>query len=137
MRADVEQTDAQRAEQEARRRRAEELERRVRERASRRARRDRAGIRRLRPGPGQILSSGRSGGLDQARTASVERLLEQEIDVLVRALEENGPTDRHELVRLVGARYWGPGRFGAALRAAVEEGRVRRLSRQTYGPNER
>jgi hypothetical protein len=33
--------------------------------------------------------------------------------------------------------YWGPGRFGAALRAAVEEGRARRLSSRSFGAPER
>ncbi|MDX6644584.1 MAG: hypothetical protein QOK40_311, partial [Miltoncostaeaceae bacterium] len=41
---------------------------------------------------------------------------------------------RRELARLVGARYWGPGRFTAALREAVDEGRARRLSRATFAP---
>jgi uncharacterized protein YcaQ len=60
--------------------------------------------------------------------------LDHEIEMIVRALEEHGPTERDELERLVGARYWGPGRFREALREAVEEGRVVRLSRNTYGP---
>lgn len=47
---------------------------------------------------------------------------------------EHGPTDREELNRLVGGRYWGPGRFGVAVQAAVAEGAVRRLSRRTYAP---
>ncbi|MGH2945276.1 MAG: hypothetical protein ACRDPC_03250 [Solirubrobacteraceae bacterium] len=32
--------------------------------------------------------------------------------------------------------YWGPGRFRAALREAVDEGRAQRLSRSTYAPGE-
>ncbi len=35
---------------------------------------------------------------------------------------------------MVGARYWGPGRFRAALSEAAYEGRVRRLSRDRYEP---
>jgi hypothetical protein len=34
----------------------------------------------------------------------------------------------------VGARYWGPGRFRKALRDAVADGDVKRLSRDRYGP---
>lgn len=45
-------------------------------------------------------------------------------------------TDRDELAALVGARYWGPGRFRAALRETVNEGRAKRASRDTYAPPE-
>ena len=37
---------------------------------------------------------------------------------------------------MVGARYWGPGRFPAAVREAVAEGRARRVSRATLAPPE-
>jgi hypothetical protein len=37
------------------------------------------------------------------------------------------------LAERVGARYWGPGAFHAALRAAVADGAVRRTARNTYG----
>jgi predicted RNA-binding protein associated with RNAse of E/G family len=60
--------------------------------------------------------------------------LDREIDVIARALDERGATDRDELARAVGARYWGPGRFREALREAVAEGRARRVSRDTYAP---
>jgi hypothetical protein len=63
-----------------------------------------------------------------------EEALDHEIETIARALDEHGATDREDLARLVGARYWGPGRFGRALREAVEEGRARRVSRRTYGP---
>jgi hypothetical protein len=59
---------------------------------------------------------------------------EHEVEIIARALDERGPTERRELARLVGARYWGPGRFRSALREAVDEGRVRRVSRGTYAP---
>jgi hypothetical protein len=60
--------------------------------------------------------------------------LDREIDAIARALDEHGATDRRDLARLVGARYWGPGRFRAALREAVDEGRARRVSRSSFGP---
>jgi hypothetical protein len=63
--------------------------------------------------------------------------LDREIEAVARALDEHGPTERRELWRLVGARYWGPGRFRAALREAVDEGHARRLSRSTFGPPNR
>jgi hypothetical protein len=63
-----------------------------------------------------------------------DRYLEREIDALERALAEHGVVGRRELGRIVACRYWGPGRFGAALRAAVARGRIRRMGRGTYGP---
>ena len=59
---------------------------------------------------------------------------EREIEMLARALEQHGPTERRVLAQRVGGRYWGPGRFAAALRVAVDQGRAQRLSRHTYGP---
>ncbi len=58
----------------------------------------------------------------------------REVGRIQQALAENGPLDRRELARRVGARYWGPGRFPAALREAVLSGKVRRLGRNQYGP---
>jgi hypothetical protein len=46
----------------------------------------------------------------------------QVVDRIGRAVDEHGVTDRDELARLVGARYWGPGRFSTALREAAAEG---------------
>jgi hypothetical protein len=39
-----------------------------------------------------------------------------------------------ELAQIVGARAWGPGRFNAALRGAVDDGRAAHISRRSYGP---
>ncbi len=47
---------------------------------------------------------------------------------------EQGELPRRELGRLVGCRYWGPGRFGRALRAGVQQGRLSRPRRGVYGP---
>jgi hypothetical protein len=65
---------------------------------------------------------------------TAEQDLDREIEAITRALDEQGPLDRGDLGRLVGARYWGPGRFTAALHTAVDEERIRQLSRTTYGP---
>jgi hypothetical protein len=62
--------------------------------------------------------------------------LDTEIEVILRALAEHGPTERHRLATLVGARYWGPGAFHAALRTAIADGELRRTSRSTYGLTE-
>ena len=61
-----------------------------------------------------------------------EANLENEIQAIQRALDEHGATERKELARLVGARYWGPGVFRSALRDALAEGDIRRLSRTTF-----
>ena len=109
-----------------RRRRAAERDRRTRERLARRQRH------RFRLGPGSISSSpGMQVGQPVARD---DAALDHELDAIEHALDEHGATNRRELATLVGARYWGPGRFGAALREAVEDGRARRLSRSTYAP---
>jgi hypothetical protein len=60
--------------------------------------------------------------------------LAREIELLEGAVLEHGVLRRRELGRLVGCRYWGPGRFGRALRAAVRDGRVSRPRRGYYGP---
>ena len=97
-------------------------DRRIAARAAHRRARERHGFRRYRPGPGGI-GVGPDG-----------RDLDREIDTIGRALEEHGETTREELNRLVGGRYWGPGRFRAAVREAVEEGRARPVSRSTLAP---
>ena len=63
--------------------------------------------------------------------------LDREVAAISQALDEHGPTERRELARLIGARYWGPGRFRAALREAVQDGSARRVSRSTFAPPER
>src|SRR4051794_14221623 len=59
--------------------------------------------------------------------------LEREVAAIEAALaDRGGPTDRRELAVLVGARFWGPGRYPAALRAAVAVGAARRVSRGRF-----
>jgi hypothetical protein len=60
--------------------------------------------------------------------------LAREIEMLERAVRDQGQVSRRELGRLVGCRYWGPGRFGRALRAAVRDGRLAHPRRGVYGP---
>jgi len=64
-------------------------------------------------------------------------MLEPQIEAIERTLAETGPTERRVLAQLVGARYWGPGRFRLALEEALREGRVRRQSRNVIAPVER
>ena len=137
--------DRQRAEEEsvsqslaAVREQLEESERRTRAEARIQNRLDRrrsqeVGLRRFRPGPGRTASFFGTG----VPSPVPEEALDNEIEAIERALAENGPMDRDELARLVGARYWGPGVFAEALRQAVVEDGARRVSRTMYGPADR
>ncbi|MGH7722159.1 MAG: MFS transporter [Candidatus Dormibacteria bacterium] len=114
-----------------------EASERIRARREQRMLRERSGARRYRPGPGVgVYVPAMLGSALSAPPPHPERILDREIERLGRAVDEHGITSRDELARLVGARSWGPGRFTTALREAVAEGRVRRLSRTTYGPRQ-
>ncbi|HWF36197.1 MAG TPA: MFS transporter [Solirubrobacteraceae bacterium] len=80
--------------------------------------------------PGMVGTAGAAGRI----AAQARHALDREIEAIARALEERGPLEREELKELVGGRYWGPGRFKEALRAAVREGRAEAQSRTIYGP---
>ncbi len=103
-------------------------EERIRARLERRRQRESAGLRRYRPGlgtsPGSRVPAATAGAVGQA--------LDDYIQAIQQALDEHGATERSELARLVGARYWGPGVFRQALREAVADGDIRRTSRSTY-----
>ena len=125
--AEVSAADAARRQE----RRAEEerAEARIRARIERtRGRRD--GLRRYRPGPGRISAF---PGIGEP-TPLPEAALDDQIEAVEQAIAEHGPVERHELARLVGARYWGPGVLNASLRQALADGAVRRISRTVYGP---
>jgi HAMP domain-containing protein len=114
---------------------ASERDARIGERAGRHREHERAGLRRVRPGPGgEFYSPGMAGTAGNAsRHAAVSELeRDREIEVLCAVLEDLGDCDRDELSRLVEGRTWGPMRFRGALRDAVDEGRVRRVSRTGY-----
>ena len=85
--------------------------------------------RRYRLGPGQTSSS---PGMFVSAPTKVE--FEREVSAIERVLAGREPTERRELALLVGARFWGPGRFSAALHEAVESGRARRVARNRFGP---
>jgi hypothetical protein len=111
-------------------------ERRWQERGDRRSNLERAGRRRYRPGPGTgetFYSPGMLGTAVHSRIVS-PALLDREIDSIAGVVEEDGPLQREEIARRVGARRWGPGRFRNALAEAEAEGRIRRISRTIYGP---
>jgi MFS family permease len=115
-----------------RKRPRDEQAQRIRRRAEARERRERAGRRRYRPGPGRL---GASRGLTpSAGEVDSGADLDSEIAIIGRALEDHGSANRRELARRVGARYWGPGRFRAALREAIGEGSIKRLRGGEYAP---
>jgi MFS family permease len=110
---------------------AEARDQRIRERVARVDARERRGRRRFRPGLGPTWHAPGVGGLTP-RVADPPEALDREIEAIGHAVAERGTLERQELARLVGARFWGPGRFRRALREAVEEGRVRRGPGATY-----
>jgi uncharacterized protein YcaQ len=71
-----------------------------------------------------------TAGTADRYAAMAEFDLDREIESLVRALEELGPTEPGRLARHVGGPSWGPGRFRTALRTAVDEGRATRQGRR-------
>jgi len=104
--------------------------RRSRDLAAERSAERREQAHRYRFGPGR---GGGSRGLPvSAPVTEVE--FTREVERIEQVLDEHGVTERRELARLVGARFWGPGRFPAALREAVLSGRVRRVDRTHFAP---
>jgi MFS family permease len=101
-----------------------------RRRLAEREARERAGLRRYRPGPGRLSTSPRM----RLWAPDTSEDHEREIEIIERALIEHGSANRRELARRVGGRYWGPGRFRGALREAVLDGRIKRLRRDEYAP---
>jgi MFS family permease len=87
---------------------------------------------RFRLGPGSVSAS---PGM-WASTSVDRQPADEEAGIIARALAEHGPLERHELARRVAARFWGPGRFNQALRHAVDQGAIQRLSRSRYGPGD-
>jgi MFS family permease len=111
-------------------------EERIRQRSIHRQERERQGLRRVRPGPGNsFYSPGMVGTADPASRvlARARYALEHEIEAIRRALEEKGPIDRDELERLVSGHSWGPGRFRRTLREALRDGDAARVSSTKYG----
>jgi hypothetical protein len=64
-----------------------------------------------------------------------DRALDREVDLIDRALADEPQLSIDELFFVVGAHDWGPGRFRAALRLAVREGRVAPTRRHAVGPH--
>jgi hypothetical protein len=58
--------------------------------------------------------------------------IEAEVAAIERVLRERGTLDVRELRAATESRFWGPGRFAAALDRARRTGRVRREGRRRY-----
>ncbi|MGH3423572.1 MAG: MFS transporter [Nocardioidaceae bacterium] len=104
---------------------------RVAERSERRRREATSGGRRFRPGPG---SGPYAPPTSTTPSREPEEALDREIEQIAIAVRERGPLETDALARVVAARTWGPGRFRRALREAISEGRVVRVSRRVVGP---
>ena len=111
---------------------ADERERRIRERSRSRSMWERTGARRFRPGPGGAFYAPRMAGTGSVPDTAAA--LDRQIELIEQTLDEQGPMERRRLALLVGARFWGPGRFGLALQEAMREGRARRASRGVIAP---
>jgi MFS family permease len=132
----LERTAAERERAESRERAARERDERIRQRLARQESRERTGLRRFLPGPGNTLFSPGMVGTASRWAPSAQEDLDREISAIARALDARGATNRDDLAEAVGARYWGPGRFRAALREALYEGSARRVARDVYGPGD-
>ena len=101
-----------------------------------------AGDQRPRPGPSRpqprpyarrLMASHLWSG---ATTPSLDAVLDDEIESLVAAVQSGAPVSKAELAHRVGARTWGPGRFGKAISVATREGRLHRSAGGRYEPAE-
>ncbi len=77
------------------------------------------------PAPTPMTSRGPGGGFPVFHEAGADReRLENETDIIVSALEHDGPARPRELSRRVRSKYWGPGRFRQAVRHGVRTHRI-------------
>lgn len=122
---------AEAAEEQGPERRAERerIEQRHRDRAAR----QRTGARRFRPGPGSASYS----PFFPSSVAQRPEWIDAEVDRIARVVGSEGEMGTRELSREVGADRWGPGRFRAALREAIDEGLIVRSGRNRVAPTGR
>jgi MFS family permease len=93
------------------------------------------GIRRYRPGIGSSRSYSPHMSYSSGRPDA--RALEREVEAIAAVLEHDGPLDRTSLARSVGSRFWGPGRFRAALQEGVSRGEVERAGHGRFAARQR
>ncbi|MFL5826292.1 MAG: MFS transporter [Thermoleophilaceae bacterium] len=58
--------------------------------------------------------------------------IEREKEMIAEATSDTEPAHWRQIAQVVGARYWGPGRFRQALREAKREGLIREVGRGVY-----
>ncbi len=90
---------------------------------------------RFRPGPGRAMYA--PWMLTATHADRAEEDLDREVEAIVAAVENHGRVRTDALARALGARRWGPGRFREALREAVADGRVTRVSGREVEPAHR
>ncbi|HXW78233.1 MAG TPA: hypothetical protein VEJ84_01975, partial [Acidimicrobiales bacterium] len=90
--------------------------------------------RRPRPIVGQAVWAPRQQVSVYPRT---DPYLEREVEAILSALDEYSPQSPLQLSRSVGARFWGPGRFGAAVRSGLASGLIRRPGRDRLASKDR
>jgi MFS family permease len=100
------------------------------ERHRARERRRREGRRRYRLGPGSATNSPFFASPAQQR----EEWVDVEVDRIAREVGKEGELDTRTLAAKLGASRWGPGRFRAALREAIDEGTIVRIGRNRVAP---
>jgi hypothetical protein len=124
---EAQQAEAQEGAQEGAQDEARQREERI---ARRLERRQQSRRRRLRPG----ITRGVPWQLSPPDARAQEEALDHEILMIENAVREEGPIDEDDLRKLVGARFWGPGRFRPAVKEAVAEGRVVHVARNRLAP---
>jgi MFS family permease len=92
--------------------------------------RQRRGRRRYRLGPGSASYSPFAGFPTQSR----QEWVDVEVDRIAREVGKEGEVDTRTLAAALGASRWGPGRYRAAIREAVEEGAIVRVGRNRVAP---
>jgi hypothetical protein len=90
--------------------------------------------RRRRFGPGDSVSGWSPSQSSSSRDEEAGADMDEWIDVIARALRDQGELDRKHLGDVVGCKYWGPGAFRRALSEGVERGAIRKIGRGRYGP---
>ncbi len=88
---------------------------------------------RLRPGPSYKNASIWSPEMEVSSNRQ-DLNVDHEVEQIARAVASTGVVTRDRLYELVGARFWGPGRFRRALRMAKARGRIRRVRHHMYAP---
>lgn len=105
---------------------------RIRAREERRRVTGTTGLRRYRPGPGREVYA---PWMHISPSTNQDETLDREIEAITRAVHQHGALTPGALSRATGAGYWGPGRFRAAVREALIEGRVVRMNHGELGPS--